>query len=202
MPPAPAVRHILRVYDRATPEDIRCGRSWYPQAHAIAWSLAPSPTVGAGVIAALSPNTAWAWNVRLAHRFFSSNGLDCPTTSDRARKARRILAGEHPLSVLRGLKERAFFRLIEDPTVEEVCVDRHAAAVALGTSLYPEHYLALPARVATIRACYIWAARRLGLRPSALQAVTWLTWRRLVGGRLFVEPAIAAWFDVPAVKGA
>src|SRR5690606_15154417 len=89
--------------------------------------------------AALSPQQSWAANQRSA-TLLCSTGSTFGLGANIA-KARRILAGESPTTVLAppnpkritGDKVRAFGRLIANPDdPETVCVDRHAADVALG----------------------------------------------------------------------
>lgn len=164
--------------------------AWYDTAHAAAARLDPArPRRAAGVIAALSPRTAWPRNLRLAEQAYadgraSGTMRSCMTAAD------RILAGDDPLEVLRGPKVRAFFTLIDNPDdPQTVCVDRHAIDVAVGLRLddrlrsawYP---LTRRGLYALFTDRYQRAARRERVRPAQVQAVTWLYWRQLHGNTL------------------
>ena len=93
-----------------------------------------------------------------------------------------LLGGESPDDVLGGNKVRAFWRLIRDGgNADDVVIDTHAASVSDG-----KHYLwkqgpRLDRRNGYgIRAdAYKRAAQKLGLEPHAVQASTWLAWRRI-----------------------
>lgn len=195
-------RNILACYLRANDDDIAEGMHWYAHAHATAGDIALKHSVtveqSAGVIAALSPGLQWGLNVIQAEELIASwckglRGNDLPILGTYGRrniiKATRILSGERPLDVLpdTGPKVRAFYQNIIDPTATAVVtIDRHAKCLALNSSgergasnetdgivtraeypYYSKHYIRL--------------ADRLGLIPNQLQAICWVTWRRLQG---------------------
>lgn len=179
----PTARQVLRVYRQATDEQVTEGLRWYHHAHGVAASLDPAdPRRAAGVIAALSPRVAWARNVELAARA-CADGRASGTLGSSQRAADAILAGGDPLAVLRGPKVRAFFTLIADPDDPvAVCVDRHGIDVAVGQRLREAQrsaWFPLQRRglYDTFAGCYRRAARRLGVRPAQVQAVTWVHWR-------------------------
>jgi hypothetical protein len=179
----PSVRRVLRVYRAATHAQTSEGLAWYHHAHGVAASLDPAdPRRAAGVLAALSPRVSWARNVELAARAYA-DGRASGTLGFSVRAADAILAGADPLSVLNGPKVRAFYTLISDPDDPvTVCVDRHGIDVAVGRRLtdaqrsawYPLTRRDLYEAFAD---CYRRAARRLGVRPAQVQAVTWVHWR-------------------------
>jgi hypothetical protein len=177
----PYTRNILDIYARATVAELAEGLSWYSDAHAVALALDPqNPTRAAGVIAALSPRAGWGLNVNLAARAYA-DGEASGTLGMCKGWADRILAGEAPLEVLGGRKVRAFFACISDPESREVVVDRHAFDVAVGRTTNDVTRKALDRAGQYDRFAhhYELAAERLDLLPSQVQAVTWLTWRRL-----------------------
>lgn len=181
--PPPMTRRVLAVYRSAEESQVEEGLAWYDNAHAVAASLDPKrPRRAAGVIAALSPRTAWPRNLELAARAFA-DGHASGTMRMCTAAADQILAGADPLEVLRGPKVRAFFTLIADPSdPQTVCVDRHAIDVAIGWRLdeglrsawYPLDRRGL---YAVFAERYQRAARRVGILPSQMQAVTWVSWR-------------------------
>lgn len=174
------VRNILSVWESATPEQAADGRSWYRNAHRIAVDLADGDVVkGAGLLAALSPQTSWWLNVELACDTFE-NGFPSGHFRDACEKARKILAGADPATVLPMQRKTGhFYRCILDPSdADAVCVDRHAHDLMVGTAYgNQDRGLSAHGRYALVAHCYREAAQRLGELPSTVQAVTWVVWR-------------------------
>jgi hypothetical protein len=178
-----STRTVLRTFRAATAAQLSEGHDWYDQAHDLAAQLDPhDPRRAAGVLAALSPRVAWPRNVELARRAYAE-GRASGVLGTSCRAADAILGGAHPLDVLRGPKTRAFFTLIDDPHHPSmVCVDRHGIDVAVGRKL-PEAQrsawfpLARRGLYEEFAACYRRAALIADVRPSQMQAVTWLAWR-------------------------
>jgi hypothetical protein len=174
------VRNITAVWQRATSEQEAAGRRWYRTANEVATLLADGNTrAGAGVIAALSPQKAWDYNVKLARDAFAS-GEARGHVGDAVGKAQRIMLGEDPLAVLpEDSKTWNFFRAIIDPDdAEAVVIDRHAHDIAVGERYgNRDRGLSAKRRYATLALAYRLAAQRLGEIPSVVQAVTWVAWR-------------------------
>lgn len=179
------VRNIMSVWAVATDDQFEEGAHWYERAHWTARMLADGDVkVGAGLLAALSPQTAWWLNVELACEAFDA-GTARRHTTDSCSKANRIMAGidpEHVLPMQR--KTGQFYRCIlnpDDPVA--VCIDRHAHDVAVGVA-YGDWNRGLYAhgRYALLAQSYWEAAQRLGSTPSVVQAVTWVTWRENLAG--------------------
>lgn len=181
--PQPTTRRVMTVYRHADATHIADGLAWYDNAHAEAVKLDPArPRRAAGVIAALSPRTAWPRNLELARQAYA-NGRATGTMRMCTAAADQILDGADPLDVLRGPKVCAFFTLIDNPgDPETVCVDRHAIDVAVGRRMddrlrscwYPLERRGLYALFADR---YRRAARLTRMRPAQVQAITWLSWR-------------------------
>lgn len=179
------VRNIMSVWYLATDEQVAEGRKWYGQAHETATMLADGDVkVGAGLLAALSPQTAWWLNVELACDAYDT-GTARRHTRDSCSKANRIMAGIDPESVLpMQRKTGQFYRCILDPTDPvAVCIDRHAYDIAVGIPLGDwSRGLSAHGRYALLAHCYWEAAQQLGEIPSTVQAVTWVTWRDNIAG--------------------
>lgn len=181
---------ILDVYRQATVAELEAGMAWYADAHALASRLNPADVSGAaGVIAALSPMMPWDRNMMLAARAYE-DGTASGALYGNVAKANAILAGSNPLDVLGGDKVRNFYAAIADPTSKSaVCIDRHAFDIAVGRVTNNESRAALGRKGIYERFAnaYRRAARVLSketgmdVTPSQVQAVTWLTWRRLKG---------------------
>lgn len=182
-----STRNILAVWDRATPESLVEGLAWYETANQFARSLTRpglSLVTAAGVIAALSPQKSWAHNKTLAI-LATTNGKASKHTSAMCKLADEILAGNAPLDVLKGHKTRDFFRCIYNPyDTDSVCIDRHAVSIGVGKFLGDDagtKYVNLKrvGEYERVQRAYRRAALHIGnVRPSQVQAVTWVQWRK------------------------
>jgi len=196
-------RNILACYLRANEGDREEGMYWYAQAHSSAVSMAEKHKVSVkqavGVIAAMSPGLNWGLNLLQANELIEAwqkglRGEDLPRLGTYGRrniiKATSILLGADPLDVLppTGPKVRSFYQNILDPrSPEVVTIDRHAKCLALNSSS-TRHGASNEKDAIVTRAEYPYYARhyvavaeRLGLIPNQLQAICWVTWRRLQG---------------------
>lgn len=182
-----STRNITRIYRATTPDDRVEGRGWYAAARELAESLDQrNPVRAAAVIAVLSPQLSWRRNVVEAQNAYV--GRPIRTLGRSAAKAQRILAGEDPEDVVSGLKVRAFWRTIVDPTdPRAVVIDRHAIDIAAGRILGDRvrgNYLARAGAYDVVCDSYRRAARILSregdsaISPAAVQATTWVYWRR------------------------
>lgn len=189
------VRNILKLYRQATQEDTINGVEWYARAEREAKAIAeacalPLPTV-IGVMAALSPNNRWERNCRdaatMCQAWQNGDSMDsfkvsCYNTMKA--KAWAILElgltdDEDILSHLNGQKIRSFYSNIRG--LNEVTIDGHALNIARGkreglksdkTNMGKREYREL-------QAAYVRAAKRVGVKPHVLQAITWTTWKRV-----------------------
>lgn len=171
------VQNIIATFNAASEDQRRRGMDWYVTANQLASMIADGNTrAGAGVIAALSANKRWSENTKIATRAYAT-GTASGHVSDACRKAQAIMDGADPESVLpMHLKTGNFYRCISDPRhPSAVCVDRHAVDVAVGrASGEADRGLGSVKRYATISDAYRTAARRLGVRPCQVQAVSWV----------------------------
>lgn len=172
------VKNILDTYHAATPEQIKEGTEWYPVAHDIARHIANGDVAkGAGVIAVLSARNSWERNVLIATESFATG---TPTGHTRANleKARRIMSGESPESVLpMTLKTGQFYACILDPAdPDAVVIDRHAHDVAAGRRYGDKENRGLSSRgrYNVVADAYREAAKTVGVSPSTLQAIVWV----------------------------
>ena len=188
------VRNILKVYRRATPEDIANGLEWYDRAKRYASIISNLSGVNlntvVGVMAALSPNNRWERNVKDTERMvwawvkgedLSDFKVSCYNTMKQ--KAWSILEDnltddDDILTRLKGQKIRSFYSNIRG--LSEVTIDGHALNIALGirqgltsdkTNMGKKLYREM-------QEAYVKAAKRVGVKPHELQAITWTTWKR------------------------
>jgi len=176
-------RNILACYDRAPSHVKADGRSWYSDALGIARAISAKHGIplatAAGVIAALSPQSPWDRNV--ADAWALVGGGEPRVKPDSLAKARRIVAGESPDTVLRGNKVRAFYAAIMgDHSV--VVVDRHAASCYANRKLNDAQVRPVFATSGIlyrrIAGAYRKAAKAAGVSPCEMQAVAWIQWRQ------------------------
>lgn len=175
--------NIMSVYKSALFCEHVQGSTWYADAHKLAAELSPDDVWrGAGVIAAFSPRQPWPLNVRNARNAFAT-GKATGHTRVMCRIAQRILDGEHPLDVLKGDKTRHFTIGIATAGKHDVaCIDRHAHDIAMGHSDFTDATRKIGKVVyADMAAAYAEVAEYVGKPVCEIQAVTWLTWRRVKG---------------------
>jgi len=186
------VHNITSVYNDADKLQHAEGLLWYENAQKEAYRIALKHDVpvyiAVAVIAALSPNNKWSRNVTNAETligaFIRGDGIDAVKVSTyhaMKRKAWDILAArpdyDGAKAMLKGQKITSFFCDIMGEF--NVTIDGHARNIAYGervgltddrTNIGVREYRAL-------QAAYEEAARRVGLMPYQLQAITWRVWR-------------------------
>jgi hypothetical protein len=197
-------RNITGILSLATEADIFEGKEWYARAHRFGVQLiaAYDITMGQaiGVIAALSPNNKWERNCqdadRLINAYLSDHDLSLTkvcTYNTNKQKAIDILSLDSETldsvaieSILNGRKITAFYRsIMGDPNA--VCVDGHAYSVFIGQRIPTTKTPSISASLyETIQRAYCLVADRSfeicghKLTPTQVQAVTWVTYRRLL----------------------
>jgi hypothetical protein len=190
---------ILGVYQLANAGERYYGARWYPDAFKVAQTLGQefnlSAYTVAGVIASLSPRNKWERNITDAAnliRAYTAGGEDAATQckvctfNSGKHKAIRILE-ENPTScatirdILKGPKLTEFYNCITG-SLTDVCIDGHAYSVWLGDRVTLANVPKIGVKLrAQIKEDYRSAALHLGITPATIQAITWLTWRRLHG---------------------
>ena len=193
---------IIGTYHLSTDLERSNGKNWYRQAHRAALDLSGPFACGvitaAGVIAALSPNNKWERNLRDAQTLFdtfktlgasaTSQVRVCTFGANKA-KALTILKLNQPTTedvaaILNGQKVRAFYHCILGDT-QAVCVDGHAFSIWAGelitTRKTPKISHRLYNQIADDyrTAALIISTTDQAVKPAELQAITWLTHKRL-----------------------
>lgn len=196
----PDWRNIIAVYDGTSELERRRGREWYRNAWRFSRALAEThwhagtqrrTIQAAGILAALAQNTGWDRNMELALETFAAKGeLAGGTFASVRDKCSRIFQGERPELVLGGPKITAFYACIAaQGDCDDVCVDRHAAHIAMGRPLSNEDRARLLRVNKTYNGygrfveAYRLAAHYINQRdsedisPAQLQATVWVAWR-------------------------
>jgi hypothetical protein len=189
------VANILEVFSQATPQEVAEGVAWYVVAKREAASLATTYGVAletsVGVIAGLSPQNKWARNLVDAKNFLAAHaqGKDlahvkvCTYPIGKGKAIRILKEGltdEKEITyVLSGPKMTEFFACIMGDE-EECCIDGHAFSIWKGERVVLSKTPTIGVKLRReIKADYAKAGRILGLPASAVQAVTWVTFRRI-----------------------
>jgi len=186
------VHNIMACYRAADSVQVAEGLLWYSDAQKAAHNIAAKYGIAVyivvAVISALSPNNKWARNVvnadALIGAFLRGDGIDSVKVSTyhaMKQKAWDILVARPDYDgakrMLKGQKITSFFMDIMGEF--NVTIDGHARNIAYNekvgltddrTNIGVREYRAL-------QAAYEEAARRLGLMPYQIQAITWRVWR-------------------------
>ena len=200
-------REIVAKFTLATSQEVQLGVDWYRSALNIAGRIADRydmriETV-AGVIAALSPNNRWERNIIDAEaiiKCWSAGGTDedilavkvC-TYSKMQEKALAILRFDiyHKSSIagiLNGPKIVEFFNCITNPALNDVCIDGHAYSVWFGQRLTMKQVPNIGKKLRQqIKTDYVDATTFINeelnesFTPADIQAITWVTHKRIYG---------------------
>ena len=192
------VRNIKAIFELAGAAENADGKAWYGVAKSIAIVLADQYGVttaqAVGVLAALSPRNKWSRNVVDAEALISAyvaagseqaRLTKCCTFSANKEKAIKVLesgAETIPtiLEILSGPKLREFASCIAG--LPDCCIDGHAWCIWQGSRVTLADVPSIGVKLRReIKADYAQAAADLGLSASELQAITWVTWRRIHG---------------------
>jgi hypothetical protein len=200
-------RHILGMLMLASQADLLSGYNWYQRAYDLGVKLIheyDGLTIeqAVGVFAALSPRNKWERNCIDAEaiiKTWSIGGdydmLKVSTFNPNKRKAIAILEldmesvdTEAITNILSGQKVVAFYRSIMGDK-NAVCIDGHAYSIFIGERITTTKTPSItPKLFETIQRAYQLVAKRsaelcgVELSPTQVQAVTWVTYRRLIHG--------------------
>jgi len=189
------INSILRFFALANPAELREGMTWYNDAHTYTAELASRFEItisqAAGIIAAFSPQTGWQENKRYALSYLIAPKNRVRSLAQHL-KAKKILAIKNEANIYSALsvndaawKTKAFFMNILNPDIiTSVTIDRHAIACCIqnpdNVEALSEQYGKLTEKQYTFfETCYMEAAKELDILPHQLQAIVWVTYRRL-----------------------
>lgn len=188
------VKNIMAVYKQATVEEITNGMQWYALAKEDAQFMADHCEiplrVAVGVIAALSPTNDWDQNLVDAAMFcetFVTGGyyedVKASTYKKMWEKAWKILSSvpqsdDDVATILNGPKITDFFRCILG---YDVCViDGHAWCIANADRRVMQEVPSIGKKLRKeLQDAYAKAAKKAGIKPYQMQAITWVAWKRI-----------------------
>ena len=186
---------IVNIYSLANAQEHTEGLVWYQIANAFIGTMAKRHDISlvktAAILASLSPATHWAQNI-LDTEHLIINGKDSTVSTYHRNKlkALRFLDGSlNPVDHYIGdikyswTKTAAFFENILNPNdTNKIAIDRHALRIAHGYDLTADQaifYGNTRQKYEHTARAYFTIADNIGILPQQLQAITWLTYRRL-----------------------
>jgi len=175
--------------NRADSATIQRGLSWYFRAfqfsHSLSLEYGVTENQSAGIIAALSPQTSFGSNLKAAEALLDGDEMalnffhGLGANQD---KARAILQGRSPLSILGGHKVRGFYRsILQEPGA--ICIDRHMykSCNQFGLSSPSPTGNAVRAMKKAVRMI----ATERNWQTFQVQAVVWCTYRQELGHKAY-----------------
>ena len=195
------VSNILGTYALATTSECNLGTSWYKSANQIALDIACKYTVSvedvALTIAALSPTNRCERNFIDAENFIRLFSVgdpnDClnlnvctyPNNKVKALKILQASTMKEKLNILKGPKITEFYKCIIGDK-KECCIDGHAYCIWIGQRLTLKDVPSISKKLRErIKRDYQEATQiinndlTLKYLVSDIQAITWVTWRRI-----------------------
>ena len=185
-------KNILGIYESSTPDEIKNGSSWFENARNLCLEISEDYNVNykkvAAVISALSPACKWTQNIIDAKNLINGwenaveHKVKVGTYNLNKVKAISILNdddfNEFP-SNGRDLKTYCFYHNIVDASSDRVTIDRHASKVYYGAK-YAGSTVIRGKKYLMIESSFAKTAKHIGIKPYQLQAITWLTYKRLM----------------------
>ena len=196
-----SVENIKAIFKLATPQEIKDGIAWYLEANTISKEIATKNNIShrtvTGVIAALSPTNKWHHNVRnaaeLVNAFINGDAMESVKVSTYPKMKEKawsilkdMLDGHDEIRTrLNGDKITAFYECIEG--MDSCCIDGHAYNIWEGNRRNMQDVPSIGKKLRKeIVSDYVQAANETivngrPLKAYEMQAITWVTWRRIHG---------------------
>ena len=190
-------KNIIAIYKLAKPSEIKHGMTWYLNANLYCKKISDELDIPlhivVGVMSALSPNNKYERNIIDAHylckTFLDGNDMDSikvSTYHNMKKKAWHILEQmptyEETITILNGRKIISFFKnIMGDET--EITIDGHARNIYYNDrqGLTTPNTNIKKLEYQDIQKAYQRASKKIGIKAYELQAITWVTWRRIHG---------------------
>lgn len=172
------IKRISRVFNRATEDEFKAGMTWYNEATGIVYDLSEASRYTVGQVAAamahLSPRLRWNQNVAAIELLVLEDFIPGYVMSGPAGRARKALLAADPEATF-GKKAKKTLNFSRNCAgdVNAVTIDVWAARVVGIT----ESQLKLEGVYEAIAHCFRLAAKRAGITPAQMQAITWIVVR-------------------------
>lgn len=171
-------KRIIRSFNKATAQQMTEGLWWYSEATELVEYLSGASIYTVDQVAAamahLSPRLRWKQNVEAVTELVTAGTVPTYVMSGPAGRARRALEAADPeLTFGKKAKKTLNFSRNVSGCVNSVTVDVWAAKVVGVT----EDQLKLTGVYDALAHCFRLAAKRVGVHPAQMQAITWIVVR-------------------------
>lgn len=175
------LKNIRKIYKLRTEKEHQEGLSFYRDAHQECFKLAKKYNItvhqAIGVVSVLSPMTRWEQNILIADQYIGER--KSVHTLTQCKKAGKILETTDVTEIVKiigGEKTTNFFwNIYKYDDANHITVDRWAARIAFDKDVIK----VTPKEYTFIKNVHIKEGKRLKMLGLELQAITWLTKRRL-----------------------
>jgi thermostable 8-oxoguanine DNA glycosylase len=182
------VNRIRKIYNQSTIEEIENGLTWYDDARAFCENNAKLFNIDVFIVAQLtslfSPKKEWKQNKAEVVRFLKMKLKNIVpikgffVTRATMREAENILLSGATIPEHR-IKTFSFAHNISYQDSKMVTIDRHAIKICFG-KFDSKEILITAKRYKEAQKAHEILADELGIMPSQLQAIVWVTYKRLV----------------------
>lgn len=182
------INRVTKWYNIATQQEINAGLVWYNDAQQLCIELATkyqvTTTQIAQVISVLSPQKKWETNkletIAFCNEFFNGvkPSFNYFATKKSIEECKQILKGDFLIPSKR-TKTFSFADNIANTQSKEITIDRHALRIAYDDKSAKIDKVT-PKQYKIAREAYQIVADSLGITGYQLQAITWVTYKRVV----------------------
>ena len=184
--------NVLWLLEGASSDAIAGGTQWYPLARRWCKLQAKQydvrPVVVAAIISALSPRNKWKTNLEdtitvlesYADGYRHPFNITAHTFRKNVEKAWQVVVEDNPSLVTTSPKTRAFVDNIANPGSKLVTVDVWAMRICEGNLMMKPKTLT-EKRYKRYADVYLDVAHEMEMKPSVLQAITWVEARNRAG---------------------
>ena len=174
---------IEKMYLQASYQEIKLGKMWYRFASIFAFKLSVKYEIklkqACDLISILSPQNKWEQNKIDAIKILSGKTNGIFATKQAINEALMVVNGKFEIPESR-TKTFAFSKAIETAGYSDrIVIDRHAISIAEGR-LTPKGRGVTKKEYRDAETAYNVIANKDDLPPSQIQAITWLTYKRIV----------------------
>jgi hypothetical protein len=176
---------IKKILSKALDSEIAEGRSWYKDAHNFALSVTKEYDVtlkqACQLISLLSPQKKWEQNKADVLLFLEGETDGIFSTKKTLQECADVIDNGFEIPERR-MKTFAFAKCIEEALNNEsdpVVIDRHAIKIAFG-QMSAKAIIITDKRYKDAREAYIQVANETGIKAHEIQAITWVTYKRIV----------------------
>jgi hypothetical protein len=173
------IKRLRELWAEVTEDEFDEGFYWYDRANVWVVELAVRHSLSidqvAGIASSLSPRLPWHRAIVLTERLLNGEDISNEVLGRSARKAREILAGLDPWTVVSGPKTTSFAHNLTGD-YSWVTIDTHSFQQVSGRDYNNggHHLLERVGMYEVYSECFRIVAREAGLEPAVFQAILWI----------------------------